>query len=679
MQCHMKPTPVFRAIQVLVLCGSLQPLCQAQPEFASFKLTGAEGYVAAIGQTSGVTTTLTDASTAATTTSHQRQTDLRFETSLMTHSYIYHPKLLSLDVGLGLVSAHGRSDSDGYQSTSRDTLYNFSAHATLLADKPARGTVFFDRVNTAPAVDPGEIFNQKNTRYGATATVVAPLTPVALDFAATREHNEGSSATRVVDDRIDRFSFKADRALWNNGRTQLSYQVLQQSSSSGVANLALQESRQDVKNVSLDTRLKLGTDSLYELNNRIEYSKQKYTQGLGYTPELDDSRFVVDLNGAPTKQLRVFANYQLGRNRQDERQLLTDAASASAAWAATKNLNLNAGVHANDAKSLEFTSHSRGVDGSVNLEQALPLGAAQLGYSVRYEKRDQTATDTLQAIVGERVALNSTTAVTLTRKQVSGASVQVKNANRTQAYVEGIDYALSVIGISTRIQRLLSGNILDGEEVLVDYVFDIGGSYASTQLDQNLNLNWAVSPMLSLYARFSDSAPKLTSGTPTSPLNTIHSRLIGARADVPLSQKIDLMAGGLLERENHNETISPYVRSSGELYLQGTVPVDTPNNYRLGARRSRVTADNVLQDSDLLSYDVLLGLRLNSGVSLNAIGLYERDTGGVELRERKTATLKAQWRFRRLSLSADVSRIQESQGLYVRDRTMGRLDLRRDF
>jgi hypothetical protein len=99
----------------------------------------------------------------------------------------------------------------------------------------------------------------------------------------------------------------------------------------------------------------------------------------------------------------------------------------------------------------------------------------------------------------------------------------------------------------------------------------------------------------------------------------------------------------------------------------------------LGARRSVVTADNLLQESDLISYDLSLGLRLDSGVSLNAIGLYERDNGGVELRVRKSATLKAQWRYRRLSLSADLSRIQEEQGLYVRDRTMGRVDLRRDF
>jgi hypothetical protein len=148
---------------------------------------------------------------------------------------------------------------------------------------------------------------------------------------------------------------------------------------------------------------------------------------------------------------------------------------------------------------------------------------------------------------------------------------------------------------------------------------------------------------------------------------------------VPLSSQIDLTAGGLLEREDHRETISPFVRRSGEAYLQGEIPLETRNNYRLGARRSVVTADNLLQESDLISYDLLLGLRLESGLSLNVVGLYERDNGSVELRVRKSASLRAQWRYRRVSFSADLSRVQELQGLYVRDRTMGRVDLRRDF
>ncbi len=679
MKCRIKQTPVVRAIEVMLLVGGLQPLCMAQPEFASFKLTGAEGFVSATFQTNGVVTQVPDGSNQTTTQSSQRQTDLRFETSLMTHSYIYHPKLLSLDLGLGVVSAWGRSEYDGFSSSSREPLYNLSAHASLFSDKPARGTVFYDHVNTTPSVDPGEIFNQKSTRYGWTASVMAPLTPVAMELGLTREHNQGSSSTRVVDDQIGRLQFKAERALPNNGRTQFTYYALQQISGSGSLNLPLSESHQDLKNLSLDTRLKFGRDLPYEINSRIDYSRQEFTQALSYTPVIRDLRVTLDYNGALNRDVRTFANYQFSRTRQDELSSFSDAASARVNWAASKELGLGAGVFLNDGRSPQFSSHAHGVDGSVNYARELPLGSVQASYSVRYEKRNQTASDTQVAIVGERVALPSTTAVALSRRLVTVASVLVQNATRSQTYVEGIDYALSLVGVTTRVQRLLSGNILDGEEVLVDYTFDVGGTYAASQTDQGLSVNWALSRMFSVYARYNSLTPRLDSGQPTSPLNTVHSRIVGARADVPLSSRINLVAGGMVERENHDETISPYIRTAGEAYVQGEFPLDLSNNYRLGARRTRVTADNQLQDSDLLGYDLLLGVRLNSGLWLNAIGLYERDNGGVEPHVRKTATLKAQWRYRRLSFSADVSRTQESQGLYSRDNTIGRVDLRRDF
>ncbi len=678
MRRHLKQTPIVRAIQVLALFG-VQSISYAQPEFASFKLTGVEGFVSATYQTNGVVSNLPDVSNQNTTRSSQRQTDLRFETSLMTHSYIYHPKLLALDLGVGVVAGYGRTDSDGLISTNHDQVYNISARATAFSDKPAHGAVFYERLHSTPSMDPGEIFNQTNQRYGFTAAVLAPLTPVPLGLEYTRERNQGSSTTRVVDDQINRLQFKAERLLSKYGATRFDYYSVQQVSASGSALLPVQETRMDSRGLSLGTNLKLGTESPYELNNNISYSTQRYARESDPGTERSDLGFGLNYNGSFNPQWRHTASYQFGRSRQGDLATYSDAASALTTWTATKDVNVAAGVHLNDARSPQFSSHAQGVDGSVGYARELALGSMRAGYSLRYEKRNQTATDTQVAIIGERVTLTSTTPISLSRKLVTAASVLVQNATRSQTFVEGIDYAQSVVGVTTRIQRLLSGNILDGEDVLVDYVFDFGGTYASTQTDQSVDLSWALSNMFGIYARYSESKPQLVSGQPTSPLNTVRSRLVGARADVPVSSRVDLVVGGRVEREVHDETISPYVRSEGEAYIRGEFPLDISNNYRFGARRTRTEADDLRQDSDVLAYDLLLGVRLQSGLSLNAIGLYERNQGGIDLRVRKTATLKALWRYRRLSFSADLSRTQESQGLYARDQTIGRLDLRRDF
>jgi hypothetical protein len=59
--------------------------------------------------------------------------------------------------------------------------------------------------------------------------------------------------------------------------------------------------------------------------------------------------------------------------------------------------------------------------------------------------------------------------------------------------------------------------------------------------------------------------------------------------------------------------------------------------------------------------------------------LYERDLGALQSRERRVSSLRALWRFRQLSVTADVSRTRETQGSYVRERTAGHVVMRRDF
>ncbi len=676
-----KQTPVCRAIALLVLCGGLHLPSQAQPDFAAFKITGVDGYLSAGAQTDAIETTVSDpsTSTASATAQKQKQRDLRFEAALTLHSYVYHPKFVTLDLGVGAITASGLSESNDLTTRTHDPLYNFSARASVLSDKPMHGTVFFEHLNSTPNVSADEIFNQQSRRYGFTTTVTAPLSPVAIEIDAAREHNKGSSVTRLVDDELDRFNLVASRALWDFGTTQMSFRTLRQDSSSGNVNLPIQTSRMDSKTLGVYTRLKLGKEQPFELNNNIEYSTQMFALEQGHTPDLNDLRFSLDYHRRHSEEFTSFANYQFGRNRQDELATYSDSANAGVSWNASKTFDAQAGMHLNDTRATQFSSHAWSADGATRYEKDLPLGTGQVSYSLRYEQRDQTATDAQAAIIGERMVLNGTTSTRLARSRVTGGSVTVRNIGRTQLFVEGIDYQLTVVGTSTRVQRLLSGNILDGEEVLVDYAFDTGGTYGSATVDQSVNFNWALSRVLNVYLRYGDSNPRVTSGEPTSPLNAVQSRVFGARADVPLASSFEIVAGGLLERENHGETIAPYVRTAAEMYLQGGVPFDISANYRLGARRTLVQADIEAQNVDLLAYDLMFGWRLESGLNLTATGLYERDTGGVDVRERKTVSLKAMWRYRKLSLTADLARTIESQGLYVRDRTMGRLGLRRDL
>lgn len=662
----------------LMLCNALQTTCDAQ-EFVPFRLTGYEGYLSASYLTDNSTTRLPESGGTPSFTETLKQADLRTELFLMTHSYVYHPKFLTLAIGGGPVFVSGRVETDGVAYRSQEPLFNLTARATMLADKPFRGTVFFEHYNPAPSLSTGETFKQQNEKYGVSWSLLAPLTPVPLTFDATRDYTKGSSTERVMNDRVDQISLRANRALGTFGTTTLAYDARQQLSASGARNLPIQNSRQDLQSLVADTRalLNVGKTSV-DLYNSISYTAQKYTLAQGDTLKYDDFGFLLNYRGAHSSDLRTYANFQFSDNHQDTRATIGNVASAGVSWAPSKDVGMSAGVHENDVRSTQFSIRNWGSDGWVSYNRALPLGTGQVSYSLRYTRRDQTASTSEATIVGERLTLAVTTPVALSQPRVMSSTVVVLNLARTQTFIDGIDYLLTVVGTTTRIQRMLAGSILDREVVLLDYSFDAGGTYISTQLDQSFSLNWAASRYLNIYFRYADAAPRLISGTPSSPLNAIRSTLYGTRADIPLQLSFNLSVGGFIEREDHRATIAPYTRTASEAYIQGEIPLLFRTNFRLATRRNQVDADNVLQTSKLVGYDLMLSQYFDFGLLLTASRLNERDSG-FEFRTRKTAVLKALWRYRRLTLSADFAFTRESQGSYSRDRTAGSANLRRDF
>jgi hypothetical protein len=262
---------------------------------------------------------------------------------------------------------------------------------------------------------------------------------------------------------------------------------------------------------------------------------------------------------------------------------------------------------------------------------------------------------------------------------VSAGSIAVSNATRTQTFVEGRDYVLTLIGVETRLQRLIGGAILDGQELLVDYAYELGGTFAYSQADQTLNLNWGLLNYFNTYVRYIDSEPRLSSGTPAFPLNVVRSNLYGARADLPVRWLVNMTLGGSLERENRRETISPYRREAQELYAQTEDPLTDSGNIRLSTRRTRVAYENSVQNVNLQGYDLRYWSRLRLGIDLSANVSYETDSGGVSSRRRMITSARAQWIYRKLNLSFDFGRTLETQGDFKRSRALLQMTARRDF
>ena len=643
-------------------------------------MTGVEGYNNIRYVRDQFVTTQPGSGSTPSTTTTQVPSEFREELFVMTHSYVYHPNLLSLDVGLGPILQKSSYVDDAGETGSTGALYNLSARAKFLRDKPTQGSVFYEHLNPTVIVAPGEIITQQNTRYGADVSLLAPLVPVPMYLDFSRSHMKGRGVDRIIDDQVDQLSLRASRNFDELGSTQVQYQASRQASLSGSPNLLIQGTNSSNQGLSMDSRFQFGAARQYDLTNLITFNTQAYTmEGQSPIPDRKDGRFLLDLHARHDKELQSFGVFNHSSSDQGELSSRVNSVVAGMNYNPLPEFSASAGIHADENKTRQLSSSTRGLDGSLRLQRTLPLGVVQASYAVRHDQRDQIATAAQTDVIGERVTLVGTNYVVLAQQHVIAGSVVVVNTARTQTFVEGSDYVLTVVGTETRLQRLIGGAILDGQDVLVDYSYDLGGTFAYRQTDQTLDLNWTLGSYFSTYFRYLNSTPQLSSGIPSFPLNTVRSSLYGLRADVPLKGRLDMILGGNLEREDRRETISPYRRDAEELYAQVEDPFFGAGNYRLSTRRIRVTYENSVQNVNLHGYDLRYWVRFLSGVELSVNLNTETDTGGpVELR-RLVTTTKAEWNFRKLKMTLDMGRTIETQGDYKRAPTLVQFQVRREF
>lgn len=671
------------AFALATLVGASPGLAQQResPEIAPFRLTGYDGYVQMGYIHDGVTSRQADTALLAGGKSVQTQSQWRTEVFLNTRSYVYHPSFLALEIGGGPVLDETRFDTDGSLTRSDKALYNLSARASVLRDKPYRGSVFYEHLNPTQSVGPAQVLLTETSRYGMDFALLAPATPVPVYFEASSSDSKGRSTEQTLDDRIDQFSLRASAPVGKLGSSQWRFQGIRQESQSGSAGLPILATRSNTENFNADTRLRFGARNEYDLTNTVTYNDQRFRADRGTLTNSRDWRFDLDLRGQHTDALNTFARYGFTDSRFDEQTNRLNTLSAGGTYRASPELNGSLSANADFSQTTQTRATLAGVSGSANYRQALPFGTASASYGLGYAWRDQSASALQGRVVGERISLAGAAFASLSRPQVIEGSVLVRNTTLSQTYLEGLDYALSVVGLTTRLQRLVGGNIVDGQELLVDYAYDVGGTYALSQVDQSASLTWSWENRFSTFARFSDSRPTLASGAPTFDLNPARTLLYGLRADLPLSfWSEEVTVGGSFERERRDEVVSPGRRTAWEAYVQAPLPWFVRGEIRLGTRRSRTEYDlNPEQAQDLSAYDFRISTRPGYGFDLSLDGSHERDTGTALVRTRTYLSAKARWRIRQFRMTFDLNRTHDAQGEIERTRTAGTLLLRRDF
>jgi len=602
-------------------------------------------------------------------TLNQYQTTTEQEFSVLTHSYVYHPNLLKLDMGAGFTFVQDSFRTTAGTSKTKDGLYSLQARASFLEKKPFPISFFYTRDN--PAFFPGltERVQQNNTTYGFNFSLLEPVVPFKLNTFASSNKRRGNSPTQVVDDATDRFGIRISKAFTENLSSRISYDHTDEISSSGSLNLTITPTSRTTDMFSYGTEWRFGKNKQLRYFDRATYTQQ---EGIIVRDEIN---FAPNLLWQHSDKLRSSYHYNFLDSKQNSITTVNHTANASLFYAYNKNTDFDAGAIIEDNQTTGLNLRSSGANGKISYKRNVPNGTLTLSAGLGYKKNDRKASATQANIIGEIITLTGLAQVTLANEYIITSSIVVQNLARSQTYIAGIDYRIIVIGVRTEIQRLSGSNIADPGQVVIDYSYQTGGSAAYTNLDQNYYAGLMLYKNYNIYLGYRINDQTVTSGSPTLPLNSQKNLSMGASATWPMRKWLEV--GANIDLVKHDEDISPYDSRNFGAYSQFLLP--HASNLRLTASKINIDTRNSVEDVDLTSFSILFRSRPRSHMILSAEAHTEKDTGGTLLRERDTFKLSLKWHVYRLIMDAQAVYSAERTGVFETKRNHFLLTIRREI
>lgn len=634
-------------------------------EISPFRLTGIDGHVE-LRFAGDYYTSSSDGGVST----HRNGTTFEEELYVLLHGYVYHPNLVRLDVGGGPVFFQNRFDSSLESDSYSDSFWNFDFTMNILEKKPYPIRLFYDRRYTTTSPVARDRLLLRRTRSGIDFSIREPVIPGKLRLQLRSTESQGRGAERVVDEQVDQaiLDFRTD--LGPRGHGTLTYAWSEQQSASGSTALAIDPTSVVTNELDIFTKHLFGVNDQIEILNQFTYDERDVL------PSREEIHYFPQLRWTVSENLLTIYRYDYFDREQAGIETTIHRGNANFTHNSfDRRLQTEGNVHGSTDETEGFGQDILGTALSFRYSQPFRWMVMGLSAGWAYDYFDRQASAETNEVIGEPHILVDSIPVNLDRLFVVEDSIRVSNVPRTQTFVLNQDYRVIVIGDTTQIQRIPTGNIEDGEEVLVDYLFETGGTATFDVFSQNYRADLTLFDYYRVYTQYRDSQPNLRSGDPTLPLNSFQAVLVGASADVPVWG--DYTLGGRLEAEDYDADISPYRRTSTRIYFD--MPTGWRGRLRLYAFKQEIDRLESVEDQDLTRYGARFAARPWARTSLNADLFNERDDGGTIPREFTRATLRFNWAYRRLKFSLFGSYNINDFGSTTTDR--GRIDatLTRDF
>jgi hypothetical protein len=606
--------------------------------------------------------------------SFETQQNVEADLFILTHSYLYHPDFLDMKIGGGPLLVFQEFSATPGANSNNEALFNFVADLSFLQQKayPVRTHYRLSHPSVTTSLS-GRFLVERN-EYGLTAQLRDPVSPVLFTLDAFHVDTFGSGFDTTLDENIDELSLNAFKSYRKADRISLTYRWNQRDSLSGSPGLPVQESMITTRSTDLDARNLFGADGQLVLVQQINVIDQE--TALDTLTELQDLRYFGNLKWAHSRNTRSFYQFrhqETGRSGQSDVQ--HNGLVVGGSQQLGQNLLLSAEATGSKDQDAVFERQIAGVRATMRYTYPTSFGSINIGAGLGVKRTDQVADEDRTQVFDEPVLMSGTDLIILGNDFIVAETVIVRNQPKTQVFVEGIDYRLVVVGSSTSVQRLVGGNIADGQTVLIDYSYLTGGTVKFDTLNQNYVVDIRFLNYFSAFVRLSDRDNNVIGGTPTIPLNAIQSVQLGGRVDYPFANR--WTAGGEYLHTDQDEEISSYIRDSYDAYVEVILPL--ASSLRLMLHQETVDNEGSSEDVDLVQYRASLRSRPFRGIMFSWNSDYLEDVGGSLFRERTSHNLTVQWVYRQMRFLLRGEQFSETLGTTKRDNMRVTAQIQRAF
>lgn len=584
--------------------------------------------------------------------SFEQQASWEEEIFVLTKSFIYHPGFLNMDLGGGPVLVQQQFDTNVDDASNNDVLFNFVGRLNLLELKSYPASVFYERTHPSVTTSRSGRFLVQNDSYGLRGHIAGLLRDrTTARYAITRRESDGSGFGSVVDTSAETKTFALESRYRKSDSIVFQFDKLDQESASGSTGLPIVRSELDQEIAEIFANNVFGADEQVRISQRLRQMDQENVTTSVST--LDDRTYNGNVKWQYNRDGHAFFNLRdVTSKRESTRQDFTDL-ELGAADQLTERTFARASLGHSAVDQTGFRSDRNSLKGAAEHSRQTGFGAVGISGSLRAEHTDQESTADEIAVFDEPLRLFGTTPVDLRNEFVVPGSVIVRNADKTQTYVEGLDYRLVVTGSVTSVQRLVNSSITDGETVLVDYRYSTSGTAEFDTVGAGIALSADFLQTFRAYARYEIQDTNVREGELTNPLND------GDIVEFGIGTTNQFLDGWTLDAQYRHlrqdlET-SPFV--SDQLDVSVVTSLGGTLVLTLAAGLNETDYENSIEDVSQVTFRVGLRGRILRRSYLSYDAFLLDDTGGSLPRKQFRHRLNYQWSYRqmRFDLRATIS------------------------